>query len=185
MLDWLVAEFSDPRNAVAQCIGFIPLILSFFTFLSAKRRRIFAVKTATDLLWALHFFLLGEYVGGAINAVNTVRNVVFSQKGKKKWASHTAVFVLFCILIAAAALIRWKDWYSILPMLGSLLAATGFWCSSPRNIRKFNLPALSLWLIYGIIVGSISTVLCNLLSLTSLFIAEIKDRKDKKAPDNL
>ena len=175
LLAWLIAEFSNPLNAVAQMVGLIPLILSFFVFLSNERKRVIGTKIATDLLWALHFFLLGEAVGGAINTLNCIRNVVFSQK-HKRWASHLYIPVLFGILTAAAAFIRWQDWYSLLPMLGSILALIGFWCNHPKHIRRFNLPAVSLWLIYGIMVGSISTILCNLFSITSILIAWKKEK---------
>ena len=42
--DWLAAEFSNPLTATAQIIGFIPLALSFFTFLSNKRAKIIFIK---------------------------------------------------------------------------------------------------------------------------------------------
>ena len=174
LIDWFVAEFSDPLNAVAQIIGIIPLTLAFFTFLSNDRRRVIGIKITTDLLWTLHYFLLGEVVGGAVNAINTGRNVVFSKKGHRRWASRTYILVIFCILIALTSLLRWQEWYSFLPMLGSILAAVGFWCSDAENIRKWNLPATSLWLVYCLITGSISGTLCNVLAISSILVAWIK-----------
>lgn len=178
LINWLSAEFSTPLNAIAQTVGFVPLILSFFTFLPNDRRRVIAFKTVTDTMWALHFFLLGEVVGGSINTINTARNLVFSQK-HRPWASHTYIPILFCVLTAIAALIRWQDWYSFLPMAGSILAVIGFWCSSPRSIRRFNLPGITLWLIYSIMTASISSILCNVLSIVSILIAEIKEHAKK------
>ena len=181
LIDWLVAEFSNPLNAVAQIVGIIPLTLAFFTFLSNDRRRVIGIKITTDLLWTLHYFLLGEVVGGAVNGINTVRNMVFSQKGHRRWASRTYILVIFCILIALTSLLRWQEWYSFLPMLGSILAAVGFWCSDAQNIRKFNLPAISLWLVYSLITGSISGTLCNVLSIASILSAwNKKDEKEKR-----
>ena len=176
--DWLAAEFSNPLTATAQIIGFIPLALSFFTFLSNKRAKIIFIKIITDCMWALHFFLLGEIVGGSVNAINTVRNVIFSQK-HRRWASHIAIPIIFGALTVGSALLRWQEWYSFLPMLGSLLAVIGFWCNDPRNIRRLNLPAVLLWLIYGIITGSISATLCNVFSIISILIAEIKEHAKK------
>lgn len=178
-MNWLVAEFSSPLDAVAQIVGIIPLVLAFFTFLSNDRRRVIGIKIMTDLLWTLHYFLLGEVVGGAVNGINTVRNVVFSQK-HRIWASRPYILVAFCILTALTSLLRWQEWYSFLPMLGSILAAIGFWCSDAQNIRKFNLPAVSLWIVYCIMTGSISGTLCNLLSIISILVAwKKKDRTEK------
>ena len=179
LIDWLISEFSNPFNAIAQIVGIIPLVLAFFTFLSNDRRRVIGIKITSDLLWMIHFLMLGEVVGGAVNGVNTVRNIVFSQKGHRRWASRTYILVVFCILIALTSLLRWQEWYSFLPMIGSILAAIGFWCSDTQNIRKFNLPAVSLWLVYGIMTGSISCTVCNLFSIASILVAwKKKDREE-------
>ena len=179
LFEWLAAEFSTPLNAVAQIVGFFPLIITFFTFLPNDRRYVIGSKAVSDLLWAIHFFLLGEVVGGAINAVNTARNVVFSQK-HRKWASRTYIPIVFCVLTVFASLIRWQEWYSFLPMVGSLLAVLGFWCSDVRRIRLFNFPAVILWLAYGLLAGSISAVICNTIAILSILLATGKEYRQKR-----
>ena len=84
LFHWLASAFSTPLGAVAQVVGFVPLALALLNFLPRERKHIITIKTAADLLWAVHFFLLGEFVGGAINSLNTVRNLVFSQKHSEK-----------------------------------------------------------------------------------------------------
>lgn len=180
-MDGIIEAFKidSVGGLIAQLVGFVPLIISFFTFLLSKRGSIIVSKLISDLLWAFHFLLLGEFVGCIINFVNAIRDFVFFHKDKK-WASHISVPIIFGVLTVGAAFVRWQGWYSILPMLGSLLALIGFWCSNPRHIKKFNLPATALWLIYGIIVGSISTVLCNLFSIISIIISETRDFIQKR-----
>ena len=171
------------QNTTAQIVGLIPFFISIVIFIFSKRWQIVFAKLLSDLLWALHFVLLGEFVGAAINIVNTVRGCVFLYRGKKKWASHRSVPIIFITLTVFVTLIRWQGWFSILPMVGSVLAVIGFWCASPEEIRRFNLPAVILWLIYGILIGSVSTVLSNTFSIVSIVISEIRaylrKRKDR------
>ena len=174
-MEWIINGFSDPVYAVAQIVGLVSLSLSIFTFLSSERNRVFVVKITTDILWAIHYLLLGELVGGAIAAVNSVRNVIFSQKGKRSWASHNIILPIFCLLTILSVFLRWSGPYSLLPVFGSLLATVGYWCGNTKNIRKFNAPAFILWMAYGVAVGSVFTVLCNLFSFTSIVIAECKE----------
>ncbi|MBE7092906.1 MAG: YgjV family protein [Clostridiales bacterium] len=176
ILEWIKASFSNPINIIAEIIGILALILSFFIFLFNKRSHIIAVKTVCDSMGAIRFLLRGELVGGAINALNIVRNIVFSQK-HKRWVNHLYTPLFFCILTFLTALLRWKEWYSFLPMAGSLLGTIGFWCSDVKNVRKFNLPAVFLWLIYGVIIKSFSTVLCNIFSIASIIIAMVKENQ--------
>lgn len=177
LIEWLKAEFSTPLNAAAQIMGIIPLILSFFTFLFHDRKRTIATKATVDFLFGIHFFLLGETVGGCINLVNTARDIVFSQKGRKRWASRAFVPVFFCAVTITVTILRWEAWYNVLPMLGSVLAIIGFWCSDVKNIRKFNVPATLLWLIYSIIILSVSNLISNLIAITSISVGWIKSKK--------
>ena len=173
----------DPSEGIifwAQLIGFIPLILSLVTFALSKREHILISKLFSDLTSAIHFFMLGQGTGGAICTVNTARDFVFYHKSKK-WASHIAVPITFGVLTLASSIIQWQGVYSLLPTIGSLLAIVGLWFSDPRKVKLINLPAIALWLIYSIIVGSISTTLINLISIitiiTSLTVDLVRTHK--------
>lgn len=169
-------HFSDTRSIIAQIVGFVPLAFAFLTFLLKERKHILLTKLTSDLLWSVHFFLLLQYTGALINAVNTVRDAILYHRDKR-WASHISLLFVFAAFTVGATLIRWQGAYSILPLIGSLLALIGFWCNDPRTIKRLNLPAVLLWLIYGFIVGSLSTVLCNILSAASIIISEINEYK--------
>lgn len=177
LIEWFKLQFSTPLGATAQLFGILPLILSFFTFLHRDRKRTVMTKATVDFLFAIHFFLLGEAVGGCLNIVNTVRDIVFSQKGKRRWASRNYIPVLFCTVTVVVAILRFEEWYSLLPMIGSVLAVVGFWCSSVENIRKFNVPATLLWLVYSIKVGSVANIVSNLIAIGSLAVGYVKSRR--------
>lgn len=170
IIDFFILDPSVPIEFWAQIIGFIPLVLSLFTFALSKRGPILISKLFSDLSSGIHFFMLGEVVGGAVCVINTARGVVFYNRGKK-WASGIWVPILFCILTLGSALIRWEGVYSLLPAVGSVLAVIGFWFSDPRLLKLFNLPAVILWLIYSIITGSISSTLINIISITTIIIS--------------
>lgn len=173
----LIAQFSNPVTAVAQIIGFIPMVLSYFVFHFNNRKAIITTKAISDLLWMIHFLMLGAYTGAFTNAVCAVRGFVFAQRGKKKWASGVIIPIVFCIFTLSVTLISWAGLKSLLPVIGSCLGIIGFWSNDPKNIRKFNLPALTLWFIYGVLTLSLSTIVCNVVSITSIIITEIKVRK--------
>lgn len=183
-MDKLIDFFTlDPSEGIifwAQLIGFIPLILSLITFALSKREHILISKLFSDLTSAIHFFMLGQGTGGAICTVNTARDFVFYHKSKR-WASHVSVPIIFGVLTLISSIIQWQGVYSLLPTIGSLLAIVGLWFSDPRKVKLINLPAIALWLIYSIIVGSISTTLINVISIitiiTSLTVEFIRERE--------
>lgn len=175
LIEFFTLNPAEPLTFWAQIVGFIPLALSLLTFSLSKRGHILISKTLADMTSAVHFFLLGEVVGGAVCVINTARGCVFYQRGKAKWASHIAVPIIFCVLTLASSFIRWNGIVSLLPTFGSILAVIGFWFSSPKLIKLFNLPAVTLWLIYSIIIGSISSTLINIFSIVTIIISIIID----------
>ena len=184
LIEFFTLDPSKPVEFWAQIIGFIPLVLSLFTFTLSKRGHILISKLFSDLSSGVHFFMLGEVVGGAVCVINTARGAVFYNRGKK-WASGIWVPILFCVLTLGSALIRWEGAHSLLPAVGSVLAVIGFWFSDPKLLKLFNLPAVTLWLIYSIITGSISSTLINIISIitiiASLLSALIKSKRARKA----
>ncbi len=173
IIDWFRSGFDDPRKLVAQLIGLVPLALSLFIFSINKRKKIILLKGCSDFLWAIHFFVLGEFSGGAINAVNTLRNIVFAQKDKK-WANHRWIPLIFILFTTLSALPNFQGFKSLLPLLGSCLAILGFWQTSVTVLRVYNLCGVVLWLIYGVWTVSVPTILCNVFSIISILVGFLK-----------
>ena len=174
LIRFFTLDMSNPLKFAGQLVGFIPLILAFVTFSLSKREHILISKTFSDLTSVVHFFLLGEVVGGAVCIVNTGRGFVFYNKGKK-WASGIYIPIIFCALTLLTTLLQWKGWYTVLPAVGSVLAVIGFWCNRPRLVKLFNLPAVTLWLIYSIIIVSISATIINIVSIITILVSMVRE----------
>ena len=172
-IDWLFGGFNSPRDIIAQIIGFIPLLLSYFIFLKSDRRKIILYKACADLFSALHFFVLGAFSGGAINVVNVLRNIIFSQKDKK-WASSNIIPVAFMVFTFVSAVLTFQGAKDVLPIIGSWLAIIGFWQNDIKLLRIFNLAGVALWMIYGIMTVSVSTIIYNVLSIISILLVLFK-----------
>ncbi|MBQ9774065.1 MAG: YgjV family protein [Clostridia bacterium] len=167
--------FSSPRLIAAQCVGALAMVLAFFIYAFRDRKRILLSKMVADLLWVVHYLLLAAYSGAAVNLVNAGREGVFYHK-EKKWASSRAWPILFVLLNLVLTVLSWQGPISLLPMLGSSLNALGLWCTSTTRLRMVSLPALTLWLVYSILVGSLWSLLVNGVSILSALYALIRDR---------
>ena len=179
LVHFFTFDTSDPVRFAGQLVGFIPLVLSFITFSLSRRGHILISKTLSDLTSVVHFFLLGEVVGGAVCIVNTGRGIIFYNKGRK-WVSGIYVPIVFCVVTLLTTLLQWKGWYTLLPAVGSVLAVIGFWCNRPRLVKLFNLPAVTLWLIYSIIIMSISSTIINVVSIITILISMVCELAGRK-----
>ena len=180
----LAGQFADPVTAIAQIMGFIPMIMGFFVFYSNDRKKTLATKAVCDTLFVVHFFMLSQWTGGLVCIVNALRGILFSQKGRFKWSSTLFLPILFCLLTIGSSLMGWTGAKSLLPMIGSCLAVIGYWCHKPHYLRRFNLVGIGLWLIYGILTLSVSTVIGNSIYIGSIIRTEIvqilQKRKEKR-----
>lgn len=174
---------NETRLLIGQILGFIPLALAFFIYLFNDRRKILIFKMSSDFLWAFHYILIGAYTGAVMNLINSVRDVVFYNKGKKYirglWIPIAFVImnIISCTLTGNST---GGSWIRFLPMIGSSIAIIGLWCSEPQKIRYFMFPGMTLWLIYCIMTHSISSTISNCITLVSLVIAEVNYRKSLK-----
>lgn len=176
----LAAQFTQPRTAIAQILGFIPMLLGYFIFRKTTRKNSLTLKTLADGISALYFLLLEQWPGCIINCINIFRGLCFSQRGRKPWASGIWIPIFFCICTVIGSCLGWTGVISLLPMLGSCFAVIGYWCNNPTLLRRFNLVGVALWLIYGIAIFAIPTVVGNIISLTSIAITELRILREKK-----
>lgn len=180
----LIALFSTPEGVAAQCVGFVAMGVALFMFAFRTRKRILFAKLIADALWVVHYLLLGAASGAVINAINVAREGVFYHK-EKKWASGILWPILFVIANVVSTFFSWQGWISLLPLLGSSVNVLALWCASPRRMRILAIPALSLWVVYSVLVGSIPSVLVNSFSIISALYGLLRDAAERSAQRSL
>lgn len=172
-------EATGTLYAVAQVIGVLAVAVSCVIFLGRKRQHILLAKFTADVLWFLHYFMIGAYSGAALNVLAIGRESVFMNK-EKKWASSKFWLVLFLCLTVGSCLLTWEGPISLLPMIGSCSAVVSFWCTKPIHIRLMAIPAQVLWLIYGIFHFSLPSFICNTFALITIGIGLWQDTHGTK-----
>ena len=157
-------------RVIAEIFGYLSVALLLLTYVYRSRKKVLVTKMTSDMLAAVHYLMLGETTGMVQAIVNSIRSGVFYHKGSKKWASHNFWVFAFIAVNIGFGLLTWQGWYSILPGCGSALAVLGFWCSDANRVRLVTLPGVLMWLLYGIMIGSLPTILANVLSVCSIAI---------------
>ncbi len=171
----------DMLTLIAQIFGIVGMGTVCVMYLGRKRKTILLAKFTGDVLWFVHYFLIGAYSGAALNLVGLGRETVFLNKGKK-WASHIFWLYFFLGITITSCLITWEGPVSLLPMIGSCCAVVSFWCTKPLHIRLLGFPAQTLWLIYGALPShlSVQTVICNSFSLVAIGVGLYHDWQEER-----
>ena len=141
--------FKEHSFVIAQIIGFCAMATAIISFQQKKRKNIMIFQLICTALWSLHFFVLGNMPGCALNGIMTLRCVIYYFKETQKWAQHKVWLVLFLVAGLAAGILTWESEWSILPLLGTVISTVALWLPNPKYIRLMTIPVAVVWFVYN------------------------------------
>ena len=173
---------------IAQCIGIVAMIFNILSYQGKSQKAVIAMQLFGGSLFALNFLLLGATVGGLLNILGAVRAVVFLFKEKLKtdrlpWfivfvASYIAVYILNFTLFGKEVTL-FNLIIELLPVIGMTALNIGYRLEKAADVRRLGMISSPAWLIYNIAAGSWGAIICETLTLISIFVGIF--RHDKKS----
>lgn len=163
-----------------QLIGIIAMLIVLASYQPKYRKHILHSQLVANILWVVHFSLLGATTGAALNAVSAVRMYLFGSHLGSALKRSIWPILLIMVLAVFVSILVWEGWLSLLPLIGILFSTIAFWQHDPQRIRLLLLCTSPLWLIYNYLSGSYAGVLTELLAVASIFIALWRHSKTTK-----
>lgn len=161
------------KEIAIRVLGIIGLILCVIPFQFKKHKSIVLCKMASELSFALQYFLMGAYTGAWLDLISGGRNFLFYkfvQKGK----STAPIIIVFSVFIIVLGVMSWDGIISLLPILAKVITTVSYGMKKERVLRYVTLPSCILWIIYNIIVGGWEAMIGDILALCSILIAIYK-----------
>ena len=177
----------EPIEIIAQAIGIVAMVFNILSYQGKKQKTVITLQLFGGLLFAVNFWMIGAKVGGILNVIAVIRALIFLFKDKLKansvfWLigfilSYITVYIL-TFTTFGTELTPWTLIRELLPVIGMTALSVGFRLKDAANIRKYGLVSSPAWLIYNIAVGSWGAIICETLTLISIFVGMF--RHDKK-----
>ena len=174
---------------LAQIIGIIAMIFNILSYQGKKQSTIIAMQLIGGALFACNYLMLGALVGGLLNIIGVIRAIVFLNKEKLKadnilWligfiASYIAVYVLNFTLFGKE-LTLYNLFIEILPVIGMTALNIGYRLKDASGVRKCALVSSPSWLIYNVASFAIGAIICEIITLVSIFIGMLRYDIKKK-----
>ena len=185
-----------------QSLGFIAIAMNLIAVQFNTHGKIMLFKSLGSLLFAFQYLLLGAFAGMAMDLIGTIRNVIFTLNVKNNRSNKWCI-VLFAIITLAfgvstiiltwdttlVTVSRWSNnadvilflaiAISITSIVAKLLTTIAYGFKSPHVIRMTNIPSCACWIAYNFTVFSIAGIVNEIMTITSIVIAEIRFRKPK------
>lgn len=157
---------------IVQAIGVVAMILTIMCYQLKKRNHILLMQYSGNALWVVHYFLLGTFTGLIMNALNVVRGIIYSID--KKWAKSYIWIFIFSALSIALGVLTYEAWYSVLPIVGTVIATIALRIRDENTLRKVYIFSVPLWIVYNAIVFSIPGTVSATFTLVSIVVALIR-----------
>lgn len=176
-----------PIEIIAQCIGIVAMLFNILSYQSKSQKSVITMQLFGASLFALNFLLLGATVGGLLNILGAVRAIVFLFKEKLK-TDRLPWLIVFVLLYIAVYILNFTLFgkevtlfnliIEILPVIGMTALNIGYRLEKAADVRRLGMISSPAWLIYNITAGSWGAIICETLTLISIFIGIL--RHDKK-----
>ncbi len=178
----------------------IGMILSLFgmcanvlSFQVRKKVALLTVQTVGSVLFSLAFFFSGAGIGGIMNILLLIRNIVFMVMGERGGravyiavsalcVSYIIGLLLYNLVLSPDASLPDKLW-NIFPVLGGAVGTVALSVKGLNLLRKIKLGDSVCWLLYNsyIGLGALGGILCEVFSIVSIGIALFRFREKKKS----
>ena len=171
------------REWIAGAIGFAAVVVTCFMYLRKTRSSILITKLMTDALWILNYALLGGYSGALVSTIAFIRDCVFFQRGRRKWADHRAWLFVFLSLTMITPAIEWqmKGQFSLLPLLptlGSMLTVVSCFVLKTYSMRVYGFAGQLPWIYYNIVLRNYAGLDSNAVVITTALLGNWRERRE-------
>jgi hypothetical protein len=164
---------------VPQIFGLGAMLCLFSIYQQKTRKRMLFAKLSADVCWTLHYLFLGGFAGMIPNTVGIFRELVFVNRKEKKWASAFIWPVLFIALNFCLGMRTFHSVYNLLPITASAFVTVSLWIDNPKLTKIITLPVCLAFMVYDFYVHSYVGIVNEALSILSILISFIKERKKK------
>ncbi|MEG0021558.1 MAG: YgjV family protein [Bacilli bacterium] len=151
-------------------IGFYYLATSLF---KKKKDDIIANQIVASFFFLIHYAFLDAMSGAVTSLIIMVRNVLFHKFKNQKLLSK-----IFYIVFIVSGIIFFDEWYSVLPIIGSIIY-THLMTKNKSKVLVGNVINASSWCLYNILAGSYAGVLTEGTVLIMALISIGRRKKSK------
>ena len=148
--------------STAQMFGHAALIFSMVTFSQKHDAHFKVCLTVQNLLYSIHFFLMGNLAAMAATMLSATRNLLSLRT--------RSITVALILLVANFLLGFWvvKAAWNLIPLIATAIATISMFRLNGLRLRYSILFCTLLWLINNIITGSIGgTVMESMIAIMS------------------
>lgn len=163
-------------SIIIQIIGFIAWIVATTSYWFKNKKQILMVQIIGDILYGIHYILLGATIGGIICVIGLIREIgFFNAKNCKQEKQLMFVIIPVYLLVG---MITVTSNVEILPILAAIIYCYTLTMAAKWMVVGGIIDAVC-WLVYDFVCGSYSGVFTDIIIIISNSLSLVKRKKDE------
>ena len=160
-------------DILIQAIGLVSSVIFIFSYQIRSPKKLILAQLAASLIVAVHYGLLNQWTGCALNLVSALRAAVCSSD--RPWTRSRWTLAGLLAVSVGAGLLSWQGPISLLPIAGMISGAISIFSRDARIIRVVQMSFTSpVWLIYNIVAGSIPGTITDSFNIVSVIVSLVR-----------
>lgn len=165
---------------IAQIIGIFTLITVVLGLLAKEKSVTLVWFIISNLSLIATFFLLGRFLGSILIFVATIRFFVFYIFEKKNWKKSYFVLIFFEIAFVVISILFWQGYQDALILAALCLLTFAVWQDNKKIFQICYIISIVLNTTYNTMVGAYSSNLTEVVLMTTVIVALVKQNKQRK-----
>ena len=165
------------------------------SFQGKRNKSILWLQFLSNVLFFVHYLLLGAIIGAMMNVIAMIRSQVYLHRERLRTdrpiflAAFIGIYLLSYVLnftVFGKEPTEKNLIFSSFVTIASIVYTVGFHINDPKNIRKYNLIGAPLGLAYNLSILSIGASCTEVFKIISILTAMLRlDRHPKKVKNNV
>lgn len=168
---------------IAQLIAVVICVVACGSYFAKKKSIYLFLQLIVNILYGTQYFLLGQLAGTVSNAVSSTKYVYFIYKEKVKKENTKTELLVFLALSVILGILAIDSWFSVIPIVTSLLFTYAIWQKSEITLRAIVIFCNLLWVVFNLCAGAYVSALYSFAEMAFATITMIKLIKLRRSQD--
>ena len=175
---------------LAQIWGFCGIISIVISYNMHTKEKVLIWQFIANLMYGIQYIMLNALSAGFLSFLALYRCYVYYEYNKHKEKIPFLICALFFSMALLIGIVSFKDIFSFLPILTTLLNTYGAWHKNLKVFRIFAVIISICWIIYNThvlayvgIVAAIIELISAIIAIIRLDILKVADKKKHKIND--
>lgn len=163
-------------------IGVVAILIKITETQNKNRTKILFFATLNYVCWITYFLLNGDFTSTLVSVISFIQLIVFSKRGKYKWASSYIWLVVFLSAQVVFAIFTYRSPLSLFAIAGGMLSTVAYFVMNEKLYRYIFFFVCLLWIGNGIAFSYYIALIHDIFATTSIVIAIFRHnlKKEKK-----